>query len=260
VFIEIRKAFPSVNRQSLINKLSALGVSDKMLKILGRLYLNEAFSLLLGACSTDARFRVTTGVHEGSPLSPLLFILYIAGLVDFLQQTGASNGGIRLPDGSRIYCKMYADDVLLIATSETVLQKLIGDTTQFFRAAGMEVNPAKSDVVIFSRSDRLANASRGIDNVPKELASEARYLGVLFEQGSFWKLQKEAMTLRCRSALGRCKVTCSSLVLTSTETMIQIYDMFASSIFWYSLGAWGPTAGDLSALDKVFADFIKSIF
>jgi hypothetical protein len=168
-----------------MEKLGSLGVSDKMLKILGRLYSNDSFSFLLGASSADTRFRVTTGVHEGSPLSPLLFILYVAGLVDNLRRTGASEGGIRLPNGTRIFCVLYADDVLLIATSAAALQRLIDDTTCFFRHAGMEVNPQKSDVVVFSRSDMFSNVPLTIDNVPKELAAEAKYLGVVFEQGSY---------------------------------------------------------------------------
>jgi hypothetical protein len=36
-FVDLKKAFPSVGRQALINKLGSLGVSDKMLRILGRL-------------------------------------------------------------------------------------------------------------------------------------------------------------------------------------------------------------------------------
>ncbi len=259
-FIDIKKAFPSVNRQSLINRLAHLGVSDRMMRIIGRLYANDSFSLQLGACSTDTRFRVTTGVHEGSPLSPLLFILYVAGLLDFLRSTGAAEGGIRLPDGTRVCCIMYADDVLLIATSTEGLQKLVDDTTRFFSSIGMAVNPAKSDIVIFSRADRVLSEQVSIDACPKEISDEARYLGVIFERGGSWRLQKEATEMRSRCALGRCKVICKSLGLARSELMVQIYDMFTSSVARYSLGAWGPLAGDLSFLDKIFVDFIKSRF
>ncbi len=259
-FVDLKKAFPSVGRQSLINKFSTLGVSDKMLRILGRLYSNDSFSLLLGAASTDTRFKVTNGVHEGSPLSPLLFILYVAGLVNFLRSTGAAEGGIRLPDGSKITCIMYADDILLIATSAAALQKMIDDTCNFFQQAGMTVNPSKSDVVIFSRADRVLAEQISIDNVPKEIANEAKYLGVMFERNGSWKLQKDAMLTRCRCALGRCKVICRSLGLTQPEVMVQIYDMFVSAIFRYSIGAWGPLAGDLSFLDKIFAEFVRVRF
>jgi hypothetical protein len=155
---------------------------------------------------------------------------------------------------------MYADDVLLIATSAPALQKLIDDTTRFFQQAGMNVNPSKSDVVVFSRSDRFLNEELSIDNVPKEIVDEARYLGVMFERKGSWKLQKEAMKTRCRCALGRCKVICRSLGLTQVDTMVQIYDMFTSAIFRYSIGAWGPLAGDLSFLDSVFADFVRTRF
>jgi hypothetical protein len=199
-------------------------------------------------------------VHEGLPLSPLLFILFVAGLVDHLRATGLPDGGIRLEDGTRIFCVMYADDVLLIATTEAGLQRLINDTTQFFQQNGMSVNPDKSDMVIFSRSDRVHDGQISIENVPKEVSDEAKYLGVMFERNGSWKLQKDATSTRCRSALGRCKVICKSLRLTNTDTMLQIYDMFSNAIFRYSAGAWGPIAGDLSCIDKVFADFVRSRF
>jgi hypothetical protein len=153
---------------------------------------------------------------------------------------------------------MYADDVLLIATSTAALQKLIDDTTRFFQLAGMDVNPSKSDIVIFSRADRFLNEHVTIDAVPKDIADEARYLGVIFERGGSWKLQKDATQMRCRSALGRCKVICKSLGLTRADVMTQIFDMFSASIARYSLGAWGPLAGDLSFLDKIFSEFVRS--
>ncbi len=34
--------------------------------------------------------------------------------------------------------------------------------------------------------------------------------------------------------------------------------MFVASVFRYSAGAWGPTAGKLDGIDKIFCDFIKS--
>jgi hypothetical protein len=42
--------------------------------------------------------------------------------------------------------------------------------------------------------------------------------------------------------------------------MTQIYDMFSSSVARYSLGAWGPLAGDISFLDRIFSEFIRSRF
>jgi hypothetical protein len=124
----------------------------------------------------------------------------------------------------------------------------------------MTVNPLRSEVVIFSQSDRYLNKEITIDRVLKEIADEAKYLGVLFERKGSWKLQKDAVMTRCLCTLGRCKVICRSLGLTKTETMIQIYNMFTSAIFRYSAGAWWPLAGDLSFIGRIFVNFVKARF
>jgi hypothetical protein len=58
-------------------------------------------------------------------------------------------------------------------------------------------------------------------------------------------------------ARGRCHIICSSLGLNRARPMIQIFDMFVSAIYRYSLGAWGIIAGDLSRIDNLFCDFIR---
>jgi hypothetical protein len=136
-FVDIKKAFPSIDRQRILNKLSGYGVSDQFLRILTRLYSRDSFSLLLDGVESNSSFSVTAGVHEGSPLSPLLFILYVAELTTFLRHTGADQGGFRLSDGTTIFCVLYADDVLLIATSADGLQRLIDDTVNFFSLVGI---------------------------------------------------------------------------------------------------------------------------
>jgi hypothetical protein len=52
--------------------------------MLTRLYTGDSFSILLDGVSSARTFQVNAGVHEGSPLSPLLFILFIAQLAEFL--------------------------------------------------------------------------------------------------------------------------------------------------------------------------------
>jgi hypothetical protein len=58
-------------------------------------------------------------------------------------------------------------------------------------------------------------------------------------------------------ARGRCHIICSSLGLNRARPMTQIFDMFVSAIYRYSLGAWGILAGDLSRIDNLFCDFIR---
>ena len=113
-FIDLKKAFPSIPRQKLLDYLGDIGVSDRMRSLLCRLYSNDSFQILIDGVPSSEIFKVEAGVHEGSPLSPLLFILYIEGLVNFLKKKGVDRGGLKLADGNFLFIMLYADDVLLI--------------------------------------------------------------------------------------------------------------------------------------------------
>ncbi len=73
-FIDLKKAFPSMNCVRLLQDLADAGVSDKTVAILRRLYVTDTFQLLLDGVPGSMVFVVVSGVHEGSCLSPLLFI------------------------------------------------------------------------------------------------------------------------------------------------------------------------------------------
>jgi hypothetical protein len=204
---------------------------------------------------------VSSGVHEGSPLSPLLFIIFIAGLTRHLQEKHDGDGAIRLVDGTRLYCLLYADDVLLVSLSPSGLQKLVDETCRFFADMGLTVNPGKSDIVIFldrpRETHRLNLESFDIAGLSKESLTEAKYLGVIFQNNGTWQEQMNATLTRCRMARGRCQVICATLGFAKPGPMIQTYDTFVSSVYRYSLGVWGVLAGDLTRIDNLFCDFIR---
>jgi hypothetical protein len=178
-------------------------------------------------------------------------------LIAHLRRTGAETGGVRLDDGTIICCILYADDVLLLAETPEALQRLIDETARYFETEGMTVNPFKSDIVNFSTSRSVNTTPFTIASVGKEVLKEAKYLGVIFEKNFSWRSQRESISLRCRVALGRCRLICTSLGITKLNTLIQIYDMFVSSIFRYSAGAWGPLAGSLDCIDDIFVQFMR---
>ena len=86
VFLDLRKAFDTVDHLLLINKLKSLGVAGKSLEWF-RWYLSGRVqqSMCVNALSPPA--KITMRVPQGSILGPLLFLMYINGIQSELQHS-----------------------------------------------------------------------------------------------------------------------------------------------------------------------------
>ena len=91
------------------------------------------------------------GVRQGCCLSPILFKLYSEYL------TKKALEGLRDFKIGRqiIHTVKYADDLVLLAKEEKVLQDMIDKLNEIGRCYGMEMNVEKTKVVIISRQPSL---------------------------------------------------------------------------------------------------------
>ncbi len=236
--LDLKKAFPSVSRRLLISELVKAGVSDGMVSILRRLYIGDRFQLLLDGQIGTLVFMVVSGVHEGSCLSPLLFIFFIRDLTVVVARTEGINAPV--VRGISISTLVYAHDVAEMSRSLGGLQKEIDLSVEFFGQREQEVNPAKSELICFTRarSSEVKFACQ-FTGVQRESTDVVRYLEVLFDSRGTWKNQKEGVLARSRSALGRCKTIVYTIGKHDVKHLLNHFDSIVSSVFRYAFGAWG---------------------
>ena len=108
IFLGFRKAFDSVPHQQLITRLNMRGISGTILNWI-RNFLPERQQKVKVGNIFSKTTDVTSGVHQGSILGPIVFIIYINDLPDCVSCT----------------CIVFADDTKLyhFSSKSSVLQK-----------------------------------------------------------------------------------------------------------------------------------------
>ncbi len=258
--IDLQKAFPSVDRKKLIEDLLAAGVSSRTVGLIRRLYTSDTFRLLLDGEPGHLVICVVKGVHEGSCLSPTLFIFFIRDLPARINQLT-----LRCPviGGLKVSCMFFADDLTLMAYAVEDAQVLVDESVSFFEEKGLTPNPGKCEFLVFqspTSNNRSARARWSVLGTQREQQHSARYLGLHFQENGKWDLQLQIVTSKARSALGRCKIIMRTVGTGNVKLALSFFESLVASVYRFGLGVWGPTVAKVSTLDKLFTDYIRWIF
>jgi hypothetical protein len=114
--LDFTKAFDTIEHNTIIHMMRHLGFADKWLDWIQRILGSGTFSILLNGVPGN-HFCCRSGVRQGDPLSPLLFVL-AADLLQCIINKGYQNGLFELPIPSyeldQYPIIQYTDDTLLV--------------------------------------------------------------------------------------------------------------------------------------------------
>ncbi|UYV69094.1 hypothetical protein LAZ67_6002408 [Cordylochernes scorpioides] len=110
-FVDLTKAFDTVPHDLLWQKLHKMGISNKFVMLIKNFY-QEAKITIRWKGQYSSNVKINSGVLQGESLSPLLFILYMADLIELYNNSALT--GFYLPDFGVLHLLMYADDIAII--------------------------------------------------------------------------------------------------------------------------------------------------
>ena len=143
-FLDLSKAFDSVNHKLLFEKLTALELPSNMVKLLIFWYANQQMDVRWKQVTTSS-FSMKNGTRQGSVLSPYLFSIYMRGITDVIVHSGV---GCHI-GGMSVCFLLYADDLVILAPTWFAQQKLLNLCNDLVVDLDMKFNAAKSVTMIY---------------------------------------------------------------------------------------------------------------
>jgi hypothetical protein len=241
--VDLKGAYDGVQHHLLWERLQQLRVPPRLLQAIQSMYQNLTYELRVDGVRTDP-FPVEQGVKQGCPLSPKLFNAFIDGLHTHLRTQcpweGAPIDGVADPGF------LYADDVVLVATSPAGLQKLIDSMQEFCTTLQLTISKEKTKVLAFNQPDRTHVWTLDGHSLARD--KQFKYLGIVFDDDCSKATTYMAQTMaaaRARAlkavyaaARGSCLITTAPKCAT---TYLQLMKHAATPTGTYGNEIWGLT-------------------
>lgn len=227
--LDLKGAFDRVHHATLVETLRRYGYPPPLLRWL-KGYLRDRTARLLVDGVLTPPTPIHAGVPQGSPLSPILFILFVASLYEDLRRAPG-----QLTVG-------FADDTNVVAFGRTeiecahTLATVYDIAHDWADARGMVFEPAKSAVIHFKRKGPPSSTPvvlRGHTVAPQ---ASGRFLGIWLDRRLSWAAHIQAVKGKLATQLNALTRLAASTWGCSVLRAREIYTKVVRSCMAYGAG------------------------
>ena len=200
IFIDLKKAFDTVDHSILLQKLHHYGFRGLINDWFSSYLSNRTQSTQIGSV-VSSKERIVCGVPQGSVLGLLLFLIYVNDMYRSSQ---------------KLDFYLFADDTNLLYAEkdlkklEIVVNEELLKLSEWLNSNKLSLNPTKSNFVVFHSYQRKLNYEINInifDNNSGKLVSLERktyvkYLGVLLDDNLSWKPRIDYISTKISKGIG----------------------------------------------------------
>ena len=231
IFIDLEKAFDTVNHDLLIEKLyyyGFRGVSQQLIKS----FLSDRHQYVSIQGFGSPQLPITCGVPQGSTLGPLLFLLYINDLNLSIKASTVSH---------------FADDTSILYASkksktlESVLNYDLKLCVEWLKVNRLSLNVEKSKLLIFQTRNSITdydNISIKLDGCKLFPAGHVKYLGLNLDKFLNWDCHVKLLSNKLSRANG---VLCKLRNYAPKNILFNVYHSIFYSHMTYACPVWTLT-------------------
>lgn len=276
VFIDLTKAFDTVNREALWTILSKLGCPAKFTTLIQLFHEDMTGQVLSNGEYTDS-FNISNGVKQGCCLAPVLFNLYFTqvlthavkdldiGIYIKYRTDGSLFDLRRLNARTKTIEKLildalFADDCALMAHTEDHLQTILNCFADASKLFGLTISLGKTEVLVQAAPNTVKpNPVITIDNTQLTCVDNFKYLGSnISSDGSLDKEITSRIQKACQ-ALGKLRVKVLQRHSISLSTKIKLFKAIVLTSLLYGCESWTPYRRHIKKLEQFTTRSLRTI-
>lgn len=233
IFLDLKKAFDTVDHHILFTKIKLYGITGLAYDwFVSYLSNRTQYCMVNGRLSQP--LTVKTGIPQGSVLGPLLFIIYVNDLPNCLESTR---------------CNLFADDTQISASAtsiieiEQTLNEDLKKISDWMIANKLSLNVGKTEYMIIGSRQRLSQVQYqpkiSIGELEIRRVKSTKSLGLIIDETLTWSEQVDHITKKVITGLGILRrirdFVPHNTLLTVYWSLIQPYFDYCSPV-WAGLG------------------------
>ena len=237
VFIDLKKAFDTIDHEILLLKLSNYGVDSTSLKLFESYLTNRSQKCKVNGELSNSS-PLTCGIPQGSSLGPLLFLIYINDLPNCLDMAQP---------------RMFADDTSVSYASDSldeiqnVINSELKNLNSWLIANRLSLNITKTEFMIIGSRQRM-NATQNdiairIRDREINRADVVKSLGMHIDRHLSWSEHIHKISKKISSAIGALK---RARPFISCKTAVQVYTALIQPHFDYCCSVWDELGSTLA--------------
>lgn len=230
IFLDLSKAFDTINHEILLKKLNFYGIRGKPLKWIEN-YLQDRKQFVDFNGTHSEMFDITCGVPQGSILGPLLFLIYINDVCN---------------TSKIVHFTLFADDTNILYTSKDLnnynskLNEELKKLSLWFKTNKLSVNIKKTNYMIFRNSKRkkTTQSQIQIDGTMVDKVDETKFLGIIIDDQLKWKSHISHICSKVSKGIG---IIWRIRYLLPTSAVKSLYYTLIYPYLHYGNTIWGCT-------------------
>ena len=254
-FIDFKKAYDTVNRDKLLDRLNQVGISGLFLKNIESMYQKTKYSVKYKGGYLNA-LDSNLGLRQGCPLSPMLFNIYIDDISEIFNE---KCDPVIIQD-IKIHHFLYADDLVLVSTTPEGLQVCLDVLYAFSVRKDLSINLSKSKTMIFNLAGRLIKKKFTINDKELETVHTFCYLGFDFKPSGTVKCAMNTLYDKACKAMRPLMCVIARFNIP-VKTSVKLFHTYISPIMLYNYENWATLTNkkiESVATDSIFADIADS--